>query len=180
MTRTLTLLLVCLSVLVWSCQSASSEQATQTKTVPSTADPIPSLPAEPEKPKLPNFQVTDLNGKNFTTADLPKDKPTVVVIFHPDCEHCQAEATELKDHQEELKKANFLMLTWDAIPKIKGFMDKYQLKDPIIAAQINPMTLAQVYGELSLPTIFIYNAKQELVQQVNGEGKVDAILMYLK
>jgi len=133
-----------------------------------------------EKPKLPNFEITNLDGKSFAIAQLPKNKPTVILFFHPDCEHCQAEATELQKHTDKFSEANFLMITWDDLSTIRAFMDKYQLHAPITAYQISNNTLAQTYGTIRLPTVYIYNTDQELIQQFNGEAKAEAILSYLK
>ncbi len=174
MKRNFTLIFLLLLSVFGGCDSATEQQTQATPVVPE------AKPAEPEKPQLPNFQVTDVTGKTFTTGELPKNRPTVVIFFHPDCEHCQAEATELQPHLAAFANTNFLMITWDAIPKIKGFMEKYKLTESVTACQIDPTTLAQTYGQLSLPAIFIYNSNQELVQQLNSEARADAILTYLK
>ena len=137
-------------------------------------------PPEPEKPKLPNFELTGLDGKTITTASLPTGKPTVILFFHPNCEHCQAEARELQKHTEDFANTNFLMVTWDEMRNIRAFMTEYRLNAPIAAYQINSNTLAQTYGQFNLPAVYIYNANRELVQQFNGQAKAEAIREYLR
>ncbi|MDJ1473689.1 TlpA family protein disulfide reductase [Xanthocytophaga flava] len=137
--------------------------------------------ASPEtKPQLPNFQVKDMEGKLISISQLPQNRPTIVFFFHPDCEHCQAEATELQKYTDRFANTNFLMITWDEIPKIQGFMQKYKLKAPITAYKIDNNTLFQTYGVLRLPAVYIYNSQNDLIQQFNGEAKIDAILNYIK
>ncbi|MDJ1499799.1 TlpA disulfide reductase family protein [Xanthocytophaga agilis] len=132
------------------------------------------------KPKLPNFQVMDLEKKLISISQLPQNRPTIVFFFHPDCEHCQAEATELQKYTDRFVNTNFLMITWDEIPKIRAFMQKYKLKAPITAYKVDNNTLFQTYGVLRLPAVYIYNSQNELVQQFNGEAKIEAILNYIK
>ncbi|MDJ1492333.1 TlpA disulfide reductase family protein [Cytophagaceae bacterium DM2B3-1] len=132
------------------------------------------------KPKLPNFQVKTMDGKLISISQLPQNRPTIVFFFHPDCEHCQAEATELQKYTDRFANTNFLMITWDEIPKIQGFMQKYKLKAPITAYKIDNNTLFQTFGVLRLPAVYIYNSQNDLIQQFNGEAKIDAILNYIK
>lgn len=132
------------------------------------------------KPKLPNFQIKDMEGKLISISQLPQNRPTIIFFFHPDCEHCQAEATELQEYKDRFNNTNFLMITWDEIPKIQEFMQKYELHSPITAYKIDNNTLFQTYGVLRLPAVYIYNSQNELIQQFNGEAKIDAILNYIK
>jgi thiol-disulfide isomerase/thioredoxin len=39
---------------------------------------------------IPDFTIELTNGSMFTTKDLSKSKPTIIIYFAPDCEHCQA------------------------------------------------------------------------------------------
>jgi peroxiredoxin len=135
---------------------------------------------QPEKPKLPNFELMGLDGKVVSTASLPAGKPTVILFFHPNCEHCQAEARELQKHTDKFANTNFLMVTWDEMRNIRAFMAEYKLTAPIAAYQINSNTLAQTYGQFNLPAVYIYNANRELVQQFNGQAKAEAIREYLR
>jgi len=158
-------------------QSGNEESPASGGTNPSATHPEKIV--SEEKPKLPNFQVTDLAGNVISTSQLPKTQPTIILFFHPDCEHCQAEATELQKHTDQFAGTNFLMITWDELPKIRAFMQKYALKEPIVACQISSNTLAQTYGMIRLPAVYIYNTNQELIQQFSGEAKAEAIVSYL-
>ena len=47
----------------------------------------------------------------FTKNDLPKDKIVVIIFFSPECEHCQAEATEMMTKTDSLQN---LFMVWNA------------------------------------------------------------------
>lgn len=38
-------------------------------------------------------------------------KPTLIILFDPDCEHCQYEAEQLQKHHREFAQANVYLLT---------------------------------------------------------------------
>jgi thiol-disulfide isomerase/thioredoxin len=65
----------------------------------------------------------------FTKEDLPKDKTIVIIFFSPDCEHCQAEATQLLQKKDSLSN---LFMVWNAnmvddFGHVKEFYNKYKL-----------------------------------------------------
>ena len=63
----------------------------------------------------------------FTKESLPKDKTVVIIFFSPDCEHCQAEATEMMTKMDSVSN---MYLIWNAnmmddFNNVKSFYYKY-------------------------------------------------------
>ena len=132
-----------------------------------------------EKPKLPHFELRGLDNKVISTKQLTAGKPVVLVFFQPGCEHCQREATEIARLQDAFAHTNLLMVSWASLPQIGEFADKYGLREPVRMYQIQPGTLAQTFGNIQLPSVYVYDADHNLIQQFSGETKVEAILGYV-
>ena len=38
---------------------------------------------------MPQFKITQADGKIFKASDLKSSRPTLLIYFSPECEHCQ-------------------------------------------------------------------------------------------
>ena len=77
-----------------------------------TSPPYKRFPALPPLQLLLSDSIT-----KFTTADLPKKRPVLIMFFSPDCEHCQHETEQLVARKDEFKNIqvvipNFKFGTW--------------------------------------------------------------------
>ena len=71
---------------------------------------------------VPPFNIIKApDSTRFTKSDLSKKKPTVIIIFSPDCEHCQHETKELTGHIDLFKKAQIVMASTMEYSYIKKF-----------------------------------------------------------
>jgi peroxiredoxin len=108
-------------------------------------------------------------------------KPTVIVYFNTECEHCQYEVTQIVKHQKHFKDVNLYMLSAENIAQIKAFAHKMGL-DKISNLEMGKITVKEsfdVFAFTSIPDILIYNASGELQKHFKGETKIEAILKYL-
>jgi thiol-disulfide isomerase/thioredoxin len=76
---------------------------------------------------LPNFSFYNLDSLSVSRASLVSGKPTLVIYFNSECEHCQYEATELVKNAPKLESSNVVLVSSEAISKIKAFYQKYNL-----------------------------------------------------
>lgn len=165
-------------VLGWlSLQCAPKQESVGGAAAP--GQPAKAKIVSPEKPKLPNFEMRGLDNKVVSAEQLAAGKPTVLVFFKPDCEHCQREAEQIGRLKASFAHTNLLMVSWDELPEIRKFAEKYGLQEPVRLYQINPNTLAQLFGTIQLPSAYVYDANQNLIQQFSGETRVEAILSYV-
>ena len=80
-------------------------------------------------PNLPPFKIllTD-SSTYFTKDDLDKKKAVMIMLFSPDCEHCQHETEDIITHIDEFKKTQIVMTTMLPFDKMVEFYKKNDLK----------------------------------------------------
>lgn len=132
---------------------------------------------------LPQFSVLLPDSATwYTKKDLPKNKKTLVLVFSPDCEHCQHETEMIKANIDKFKRTQILMVTPIAFDKTRKFYDKYNLKDyKNITVGYDPKFFFTGYFKLKMfPFIAIYDKKYELIKTFEGTAKMDDLLEYVK
>ena len=96
----------------------------------------------------------------FTKNDLPKDKIVVIIFFSPECEHCQAEATEMMTKTDSLQN---LFMVWNAnmvddFGNVKTFYNKYgfdKLQNAVLGKEVN-YYLPLFYRIENTPYVAVY------------------------
>ena len=129
---------------------------------------------------IPNFETFDMDSLKVRHADF-NAKPTIIVYFNTECEHCQYEATQIVKYQDQFKDVNLYMLSAENISQIKAFAHKMGL-DKISNLEMGKITVKEsfeVFAFTSIPDILIYNASGQLQKHFKGETKIEAILKYL-
>lgn len=132
---------------------------------------------------LPQFSVLLPDSTTwYTKKDLPKNKKTLVMVFSPDCEHCQHETELIKTNIAKFKRTQILMVTPIAFDKIKKFYNKYELKHySNIVVGYDPKFFFTGYFKLKMfPFIAIYDKKYNLVKTFEGAPKMDDLLEFVK
>ena len=108
-------------------------------------------------PFVPSFKLTNIADSSvFTKETLKKKKPTIIMIFSPDCEHCQAETKEITEKIGLFKKAQIIMVSPLEYTYLRKFYDEYKIADfPIITIGRDPTYfLGTFYKVRSFPSIF--------------------------
>src|ERR1051326_1943812 len=113
--KTIVILLVLLSVCFFSYQIVHKAAIKK-----ETSEKIKSLP---------DFKFFTLDEKNFTNADVPANMPALIVYFSPDCDHCQSEAQDLREHMSWFKNIEVLMVTDKSRQEVAAFAEQYKLKE---------------------------------------------------
>jgi hypothetical protein len=85
--------------------------AAQVKQSASASTVDPNAPYMKDK-RIPLFSLTSIDGKEITNKQLPTQyKYTCIIIFSPDCSHCEHEASELSKNADKFKEVLFI---WDS------------------------------------------------------------------
>ena len=135
--------------------------------------------ANTSTPKLlPDFNMYDINGKVSSIHQLAGDKPTLFIYFNSTCHLCQDELGEISKRIDEFKDYNLIFTTVQPKPEVIGFVNDLEIKDRsnvhfLLDADMNVASYLQIK---SLPSIFCYNKKQELVAEYVGVTKIDLLL----
>jgi thioredoxin-related protein len=129
-------------------------------------------------PNIPPFRIIKVSDSTaFTKADLSTKKATMIMVFSPDCEHCQHETEELKKHAELFKKIQIVMVSPIDHRFIRQFYEDYKLSEyPNITIGRDPgYFLGTFYKVRSFPSIFLYDKKGNFVKKFDGSTPVEEI-----
>lgn len=130
-------------------------------------------------PTVPPFKLYKVPDSTvFTKDNLQKKKATIVIVFSPDCEHCQEETKQITENIALFKKTQIVMASPIDFDYIKKFYEEYNIaKYPTITMGRDPSYfLGTFYKVRSFPSIFIYNKKGKLVNWFSGSTPIEKIL----
>lgn len=130
-------------------------------------------------PTVPPFKLTKVSDSTyFTKDDLNKKKATIIMVFSPDCEHCQEETREITANIHLFKKAQIVMASPLEHQILRKFYDEYKIADyPAITMGRDPSYfLGTFYKVRAFPAIFIYNKKGKLVNWFTGATALSKII----
>ena len=133
--------------------------------------------------RMPEFYFYKPGTNNvFTEADLKPNKATLIINFHPECEHCTYEAEIISKQASDFEQYQLLFISYADTQQIKTFANKHQLTGyrNITFLEDKDMVFDDISGKSGVPTSFIYDKNGKLVKQFLGEVKVEALLKYLK
>lgn len=118
----------------------------------------------------------------YTKEDLPKNKPLLVVLFSPDCEHCQHEAEMLYAGREMLEKIHIVMITTYPTYRIKEFAENYGLNNMknLVIAKDPHYLMIPFYDVRSFPFMAFYDKRGKLIDTFQGTTNVEKILEKFK
>lgn len=142
-----------------------------------------SLPPYLQFRTLPPFKLLKSDSSGWITkADLQKHKRTIIMLFSPDCEHCQKQTEILMEHLDELKDVQIVMATTLPLEKIKEFIRRFKLNDHpnFFIGRDNAMFLGIYFDLHSIPLLAIYNKKDELINVFEGGAKWKKLAEALK
>ncbi|AQG78099.1 peroxiredoxin family protein [Spirosoma montaniterrae] len=126
----------------------------------------------------------NLSAVRFVRKPLPAmlhNKLTLIVLFDPDCEHCQYQAQQMRLRQADFAGAGLYWLTTQPLARAQAFARAYGL-DSLNMMHVGTLTREEAYrafGAAGVPHIFIYGANGQLQREYKGEVKVDALTKYL-
>jgi thioredoxin-related protein len=122
-------------------------------------------------PDIPPFSITKVpDSSNFSKQDLKKKKPTLIMLFSPDCEHCQRQTKELKKDIELIKNVQIVMVSFLDYDLVKKFYEDFSMKDypNISVGRDGKYFLGTFYKPHIFPSMFLYSKKGKLVKTFEG------------
>ena len=111
-------------------------------------------------------------------ADLPQNKPVLIILFDPNCEHCQRETEEILKNIDSLSNIQIVMATNASFADLKKFYQSYQLNrvENIVAGVEPKYFLASFFAIRNLPYLAMYDNKGRLLTTHEGNMKISNIL----
>lgn len=129
-----------------------------------------ALPGAPLTP----FTLVTSNEIRITKEDLLKDKPVLLVLFKPYCEHCEKVGEEIGKKMEMFKDINILFV---CDMSFFGDLNNYiaatglENKENVRVCGAPGEFMKQLFENKGLPQIMIYN--REWILQKSFYGKLD-------
>lgn len=133
---------------------------------------------------LSPFRIQKTNGQFYYAENLKKNEPLLLIIFSPDCGHCEhALDTLQRSFKPELKGLQVVLVTEAAHKaQLAPFLEKSGLgKDPVFSnVGIDSSNLIyNVYAYGMLPQFNYYNSKHKLVKTFTGIFPLDSLRTFL-
>jgi thioredoxin-related protein len=147
------------------------------------AQPDTTTPIYKRFPTLPPLQLLLPDSiTKYNKEDIPKKTPVLIMLFSPDCEHCQHEAEELAAQKENFKHIHVIMVSTYPFYRIKDFADAYGLSglQNVVVAKDPSYFLMTFYNIRNLPYMGLYNKKGKLIETVEGSKPMETILLSFK
>lgn len=131
---------------------------------------------------LQHLCMESLNGGQVCIDGFNPDQPTVIIYFHPECEHCQYEAQEMGKQPQKFKMANMIMITGDdSTKRVEDFAIKYRLweVDNLAILLDRKDHFKKQFGASVIPSLFIYGSDKKLLKMYKGEVQMKVIIQII-
>jgi thioredoxin-related protein len=108
---------------------------------------------------------------------LKRNQNVLLILFNPDCDHCQHETEEIINHIDQFKKLQIVMATMMPFDAMKSFYQKYELSNikTYIVGQDQNFFLIPYYRYGNLPFLAFYNKKGNLISVFEGSMPIEKV-----
>jgi peroxiredoxin len=139
----------------------------------------PADSMQASKARLPAIDIVTVDGDSIKLSAVKGQ--SVIILFTPDCDHCEREADDIGKHLDLFKDYTLYFVASQNADIIKGFAVKHGINDKpnIVFAQAAIVPVVTLLEPTSMPTIFIYDSKGMLVKRFDGETDVEDIAAFL-
>lgn len=136
-------------------------------------------PAQVAYQRLPDMLLVRTDGTQRNAQDL--EGKVALVLFQPDCDHCQREAVQIREHLEAFKDHTIYFVTSVPLAEIEQFASEYGLKDKenVFFAYTDLQNILTIFGAVPTPSLYLYSSQKRLVKTFNGETPIESILPYV-
>jgi thiol-disulfide isomerase/thioredoxin len=126
---------------------------------------------------IPRFTLNLTTGKSFSNTQIPKTKYTCIIIFSPDCSHCQEEAAELTKNADKFKSVFFIWNSYKEMAEIKAFATKYGLdkQSNVVIGKDPEFSIPVFFRPRMTPFVALYE-KGQLLKVYEQGVKVPELL----
>lgn len=142
-----------------------------------------SLPYQ-KYPTLPAFNIMDRDSSTiFNTYNIAEGRPTAIMLFSPDCEHCKRTIKTLEAGMDSIKNVRFYLVTSSHnMTDIRSFYEANHIADYPniqIAGRDYEFFFISFYGIKFVPDIALYDEHKKLIKLIEGETTASEIYKYV-
>jgi thioredoxin-related protein len=133
-----------------------------------STDNTPKYISDPTIPEFTVYKAPD--STVFTKEDLKKKEATLLMIFSPECGHCQNETRELIKNIDHFKKVQILMVTWLPYSEMMAFYHEFKIAEyPQITMAWDKKDFFLPYYHVQMyPQLVVYDKKGKYVKSFSG------------
>jgi thioredoxin-related protein len=133
-----------------------------------------------KNPTLPAFNIRLMDSITiFNTYNIPKGRATMLILFSPDCSHCQAFFKKFLPSMDSFKNIDFYLVTlyskMSALKKFYDYSHLEQYKNVKLAGRDYEYFCSTFYGVRNVPDLMLYDKHKKLVKLFDRPDKVDDI-----
>ena len=126
-----------------------------------------SLPYK-SNPDLPVFNILLKDSvTTFNSFNIPKGRPIALMLFSPDCKHCNDAMEEITRGMDSLRNIRFYLMTLSLdMTAIRKFYEEHHLEKynniEVIGCDYDFFYLT-FFGAMQVPDIALYSADKKLI-----------------
>lgn len=131
---------------------------------------------------IPSFSIIKVpDSIKFEKTNLQKNKPVIIMIFSPDCEHCQLRLQEIKANIKLFKNIQIVMISNLGYNYISRFYKEFNIsKYPgIVMGMDYRYVIGNFFTISSVPAIFLYNKSGKFVKAFDRNVPIKKIVAAL-
>ena len=117
-----------------------------------------------------------------TNEDFDQYTNLVVMMFNPNCSHCEDETLMLEKNSSVFNKSKIILLAnplmWEYLPNFTKTLNVFDY--PVFIVGSDSTFINKVFSYASLPQINIYNKQRKLVVTLFGEVSINILKKYLE
>lgn len=133
-------------------------------------------------PTVPPFKLLGVDSSTVYSKDnLQKNRPVLLMVFSPGCEHCKYETEQMVRRVDDFKRIQVVMASTAPLPEIRQFYDQYKLGNfpGLLVGRDYQALLPGFYMLHNLPFHALYSKKGKLLTTFAGSVTVENILTAL-
>lgn len=136
--------------------------------------------AEKRISSFPSFSFIELDDSIFS-SDSIKEGPVLIVRFHPECDHCLYEISEILKSKIPESGTKILLISGADRNSVSEFLSCFDidLNNSIITLIDGSYVFDDIFGKDIVPSNYIYNKELQLVKALYGEYRIETIEKYL-
>jgi len=141
-----------------------------------------SLPYQ-KYPRLPAFNILLQDSATIVnTYNIPEGKPTVLVFFSPDCDHCQQFIKGLTTKMDSLKDVGLYLFTPMSLSLLRPFAKEQKLASykNITVGKDYQFFFPPFFGAAYVPYVAVYDRKKMFVKMWEGKVKIEELMAKLE
>lgn len=146
--------------------------------------PDPNMPKDSlpyrKYPKLPAFNILLRDSSTvYNTFNIPPGKPTGLILFSPECNHCHDVTKAMLENMDMVKDVQFVMVsTSPNMEAMRKFIDEFNLgqyKNILAVGWDYDFFFLEYFVAMRIPDIVLYDADKKLIKMIENAFTVNDI-----